>query len=1120
MNITASVYQNATGDGDNIARDKTVIVYQKLAPEALRKPIEKILSSVRERKKDVAKIQLETIKATELDSNSKAIIDMLSIHLDLLEDDESPKIHSALLSAFNISTDSVLRDLYLAILIKLDAKYNRTVEARERYLKADILKTYSQEAFYEFVATVEELKQAYEENRINLDESQLNGLIRGAFRSKQFELSLIMAKRLNEVFPSFNSKVLFLVATACDIEIKLGDKHFWTICFALKSEIYSLIDKVVCMINESKGTDPRLFNIAVPFWYKLRREHEGLNEVCCRYISEVEKGLSEIEIVVRKVNIEDMSGIDDIDSKFNKARGDMCYRDKLLSDIFKKMEVSNDDFVIISHFADRDRLRMWVASGGKIIEAEDIITGFNRLKLLLLALPNKMDFGQNSKIEEINDQAKQLIGKHEEQLCFINPVYLLDITERLVLHPKLAVIACDLIRPILPASDLWASPIVESYLNALLVSQQMATLFSILSNINQDEWNSFIWQVQARLFEKQYDFSNAIMAIDEALKRDSNLLDAWHFLVYLHRKQSISDSDLALILKDIPEDVLLTNSNKALGLLIEIAKTGDFARAENIILSWFIRNPITCATEITNFEFACVFDKISRMPTHEKVGDCIVGVIFKRDSKVLTKLLTSQSVNNHECLLNINSELGGDLYKMKIGETKKSGMYDITLLERLPPYVAAFQISLQLRDTQNDGSDCFFASKAPDNPNDLLALLERRLTDTRGCEDAFNNIEVPLFCKGLFLNRDNSVKAALKQLTAKKPIPLNLPNFGEKDVSDVVLDVYAITYLAITGLFHGIGHASVNFVITRETKVVIEQWLAEINRDEYLSVGVMPGGGLWKVTADEVRQSTQYIQNAFGQIIDKVKIINPNLVDMPPLMLSIQSIVDASVYSSACLTISNNIPWLCIDEIFAYFIKEFGYRQINVVQFLVDFGSSVAFENKKNGLYLYADQIVPYAVSLNDLRLLSISDDEYAHYFLAKIIRINSKYFSSTKAAAETLVELLVPVLRKAYHDGNILRGMRVHNPMNNGHAEKVFNACCYVSMQCDDGDIAERKLAVLLYRLFLKFNAIPPMLSVLQAMALTFITGHFMDMPKVYACIKEEYDKSAGRIKEANNPS
>ncbi|MDI1230504.1 MAG: hypothetical protein PSU93_05070 [Methylobacter sp.] len=1113
-NRNSSVYQNATGDGDNVARDKYITIYQGLAPEALRKPIELILSSIRERKREVAKIRLETIKATNLDSNSEAILDMLSIQLSLLEDDEKPKVHSSLLSTFKNSTDSVLCDLCLATLIRLDAKSNRIDDARERYFHADTSNSsYSQEAFYEFVATAEELEQAYEENRIDLDENQLNGLIRGALRAQQFELSLTIANRLNDIFPSFNSKVLLLFATACHLDIKLRNKHFWIISSTLKAEIIKLIDEVALLINESKGTDSRLLNIAASYWNNLRGEHKELDDICWKYIDEVEKVRPEIAAILCRFNTQDISDADDLDSKCNKAHRDKGYRAQLLNDIFAKKEISNDDFVIVSHFSDSKSLSKWVDSGGKIVGEEGIATDFNRLKLLLLTLPNKKLPDKNDRIEEIVLQADKVIERYKEKLHRLHPVPLLEITELLGAHPKLSVIACDLIKPLLPASDLWASPIVKSYFNALLSSQQMATLASALLIVNEAEWDSFIWRVQARHLEQLQNYPNAIQSIEEALKLDSNLLDAWHSLAYLYRKQEVTDDNLALMLKRIPDEVLARKSKMAVDLLIEIAKTGGFARAERIILAWFVENPNSCATEITNFHFGVTLGNKAAISVSERVGDCIAGVKFRKDKEESIKLLVGQVAVNHHRLLDVNSELGNALYQMNVGETKPHGMYDLTLLERLPPYVAAFQISLELRHEQNDGTDCFFALKLPEDPDAMLTFLERKLCMIKD-DDIINNLNFPFVCKGHFLHSHSPVKAALEQLSTKKSVPCILPNFGEEEVTEIILDIYAIAYLAVTGLAYGANHSSINFVITQETKMVIEHWLAEINREDYLSVGVHPSGGLWRVTADEIRQSTQNIQKAFSLIIDKAEVIKPNLVDMPPLMLSIQDVVDISVYSSVCLSISNNIPWLCIDETFTHCIKDSGYKQANTVKFFIELGNSVAFEQKKDGLYLYAEQIIPYALSYNDLRLLSVSDDKHAHYFLAKILHLHPKAFSDTETAVAMLTELLVPVLIKSYVDGDILEGLRIRNPRNNGYAERVFSACCYVSMQCNDEVVAERKLAMLLCRLFVRFNAISPMIQVLRAMASGFLTGHFMDFPVINACIKEEYNNLGGVAK------
>lgn len=941
--------------------------------------------------------------------------------------------------------------------------------------------------------------------RLDLDEGQLIGIIRGGLRTQLFEFCLTVANRLNEIFPSFNSKVLLLVATACNLEIQLANKHYWTITSSLKAEIIKLIDEVILLINESKGSDPRLLNMAAAYWHNIGNEHQPLDDICWKYVDEIEKVLPEVATILRRLNNPNELETDDLESKCRKAQNDKIYRDQLLNDVFSKQEISNDDFVVLYQFYDPQPLKQWIDSGGKIVGVEDVIADFNYLMLLLFALPDKKHPDQREGLEKIQFFAEKIIEKHKLMLPNLHPISLLEIAERLGNHPKLSVIACDLISPILPPTDLWASPIVESYLNALLVSQQRATLASVLSNINEAEKSAFVWRVQARLFELQNDYLNAVNCIEEALKFDRNVLDVWYSLVILHRKNGISDIELALVLKNIPDELLAKKSNRAISILIELAKTGDFARAEKIIVTWFIKDPNDSAKEITDFVNHLIFAHVTKVPTNNDVGDSVVGIRFKKDDEELTKLLVKKNNSNHPALLDINSDLGNALYQMKVGEIKQHGIYDLTLLERLSPYVAAFQISSKLRHTQNNGSDSFCLINVPNNPEpeELLALLERKLPQKRN-DDSFNNSAIPFICKGHFLDRNNPVKAALHQLLTKKPAPCALPNFGEGNAAEIILDVYAITYLAITGLANGINHSSIKFLIADETRMVIEHWLTE----GYLPVDPRGGVGIWRQSSDSIGIYFQEIVEAFRLILNKAEVTKPNLVDMPPFMLSLVDIVDISVYSSMYLSIANNIPWLCIDEIFAHFtMYESGYKQANAFKLFIGLGSSLDFDTKKDGLYLYAEQIIPYVLSFNDFRLLSISDDEYAHCALAKLIYRHPKAFSNTESAIALLTELLVHVLRKAYLDGNIQKGLRIHNPNNNGYAEKVFNACCYVSMQCKDGIIAERKLAMLLCRLFIIFNEISPIIRPLRAMAWAFATGHFMDVSILNVCIKEEME-------------
>ena len=107
---------------------------------------------------------------------------------------------------------------------------------------------------------------------------------------------------------------------------------------------------------------------------------------------------------------------------------------------------------------------------------------------------------------------------------------------------------------------------------------------------------------------------------------------------------------------------------------------------------------------------------------------------------------------------------------------------------------------------------------------------------------------------------------------------------------------------------------------------------------------------------------------------------------MPHELLRIQDLIDYSVYSSIKLSISNDIPWFSMDGISSHLLISSGGRVVNTVVLLTKMGSSLSFEQKKEGLYQYALETLPYALTFQDLRLLTLSDDEHAHYFLAKII--------------------------------------------------------------------------------------------------------------------------------------
>ncbi|MEY3882118.1 MAG: hypothetical protein RIQ94_2914 [Pseudomonadota bacterium] len=359
--------------------------------------------------------------------------------------------------------------------------------------------------------------------------------------------------------------------------------------------------------------------------------------------------------------------------------------------------------------------------------------------------------------------------------------------------------------------------------------------------------------------------------------------------------------------------------------------------------------------------------------------------------------------------------------------------------------------------------------------------------------------------KGGLLYSNDPIKAGLEVLLNKNS-KRQLPSFGEENPSEIILDIYAIIYLALTGLVYGIEQSSIKTVITQETKEVIEQWLEGINRENYVaSMGIRENGSLCLQSVENIRQATQDIQKVFRLIIEKSEIIKPALVDMPPIMLHVQKIVDISVYSSMKLSISNNIPWLCIDEMLAGLFIASEWKQVNAIKLFTELGNLLEFEKKKEGLYLYAQEIIPYALTFRDIKLLSISNDKHSHYFLAKILFLHPKLFTDINTAVNCLAEILTSVLCKGFLTGQFIKGLRINSPTNNGYTERVFNACCYLIMQCDDST-SERKLAMLLCKLFVIFEHIPEMIRLIEVLATEFARGHFLSSPLINSYIKENF--------------
>lgn len=1106
---TSSLYnQSHSGPGDNVGRDKyEVNVYKQVAPENLRTNLEEIMSNLRVRNKEKAKNTISILKNTGLlSTESIAVLDMLAIHTDMLEEKEHTEARSTLVRFLKEEHSLLAKDLCLASLIRLNAKNGLTEEAKKLFCQSEYKGIYSNEVFYELIADGEKLAQKIEEEHFSLTEEEMTGVVRGALRLENYDLSLRAATHLKSNFDTYNSQVLLLFAeVGYLLNIKVAGKLYWSITASLKNEVLGVVKQIILLINESKGQEGRLFHLALPFLYFLAAEHPELSATCWKYIEEVEKVNSETASVLRSIYEKQYSGLDDIQKKFKMALDDVEFKNRLMDEMLAKKDISPDSVLLFIAFSTPEQVQAWSSSGGEIIGKDTVALEFSKLEMKTFILEGEKNLELQKKLKK---QVEDFVENYSNDIEKINPNRLYNLTKSL-LRIDLGESVCQILQVILPKSDLWVSSLVEVYLNALLQSEQFQTLDRVLKNINKEEWDDFVWHVQARVYNHQNNQDAAIEAMKKAIEINSQLLNRWHFLVHLMAKYKKSDEEIAEVLKGIPDKLLSTPSEESLSLLIEIARTGDFNRAEKLIVLCFLKNPESSAKFVSDFSlFIMMVHLKSPYTLSVRIDKCSGGARFIRDGREQTMLFVDDDTPNHHSFLASKSPMGELLSSMIIGETRQYGMQKITLEESLPPYVAVMRVAMSIRDLRNDGTDTFYQFQLPTKPDGMLNFFKEKMEmlDAGKNKDVTTNSEIPLYVKGNVLHSNEPIQAALELFQLRNKItPTRIVGYGVEAAEKAVIDVYGIIYLALSGLAYGLTSIQTTFVITFETKEIIEHFLKTVSDPEYLSLGLDADGELYRATAEDLKNSTteKRFQEALHYVLSQVEIEAPKLVDLPLELVRLKEVLDVSVYTSMAISVSNKLPWLCMDEVFARVFSDNGEQVLNSATLLSEMSKHVDFATKKIGLYLHFLASLPYVLTYEDLIGIAGTDDKEAHFIVSGLLRKSPDMFSDSETASSILSLLLIKIIVKGY-----AFGIGASTLYLEPDSEKAFYSCCFVAIQNKDGLSAEQKLAMMLYKLYPRFSNLHLVNKMIDDLVAKFSRGHFLNVSQINMYLQLLFEK------------
>ncbi|QYN45424.1 hypothetical protein GYM75_11555 [Gilliamella sp. ESL0441] len=1112
-NESSIPHQIHKGSGDNVYGNKYVnnistnnlFIYADIVPENLRKIVLDILNDLRDYKADEAKIKLTVLKSfNNIDEESSAIIETLSIHSNLIEKENLENALFVINTYLTKYENSLIKDLCLSALIELLHKQNKHHEALERYKHESKPGEFAKKSYFYFLADSEELETIFNFEKFSLTEHELEGIVCGALRHNKGDIAYAVADFLNLNFNSYNSKFLLLFARAVKLNPIISVVHYWLCTSEQRNEILDISNQIIHLFEESGCKDYRIFNIATPIIHYIRGDHDGLLSLCRKYKNEVEKVDEFVAQCIDKNVVTRSSDTSEID--FNKVFDDDNYQKEVLDNVLRKNQISPKEVFLLSRVASPQQIRNWLKEYGQFATEDKIESDFNSFYLEILSVLNNKDFKQIRKIQSV---FYTFINKYSEIINELNPEYILEMAERL-LNIDLAYEASKLLKfLIISHDDFWNSWLIYIYINSLYKGQQYLQLSQFLDKVQKETWNSDIYIIKSAITSFVGNFIEAEKIIKEGLNFNRLSLTSWECLVHLNIK--LKKNKIECVLNDIPEELFNEPSRVGTRLLILMANNNLFNKAEKIIVSWFIQSPNrTTATYLTDFSFSINDVEFgSKVNTEilvsDKIINCLGGITYKSDDKVITKLIVENPKVNHEMILNASSPIAKFLNELSIGERRSYSMNVIEILERTSPYTTAVNLAIKLRERLNDGNDCFYSFKLPEDPDQIIQFFEEKCAFDKDFQKNknFKNPSFPMIYKTYLMGKvHDPINAALEQFTKNIYVKHDLVEQGDELTKNVILDIYTICYLALTQLSKNLEQTGLNIKITLETKSYLENWIAKIEFSEDFRIGLDDNGILIKNTSDDIKRNFGDMINEIKHIIKIADIVYLELIDVPFELLNFQEFIDTATYTTILAAISLDLHLLCIDQIFCKFLPVLGIKIYNPKNLFSELTDSLDFQTKKFGLYLHASNCIPYVLNYNDFFLLAKSQDVFADQWLVKMLNKYPQVIDNFEGYKQFLITILSRFIvncyfQKKFLQRNPIQEFKVNNPFSCG-VDDVFYACCNNILKYPCNLASEEKLAIFLYNLIDRYKSLEPLLKWLRIAANSFISGHFMSFDEI----------------------
>ncbi|EYU13175.1 GapS6b family protein [Photorhabdus aegyptia] len=1076
--MNSKLHSSHYGSGDIVIGDKKIIIPSDLTPENLFPIAEDIFRKIRESDIGSAKTIVDTIKKLPATTVAKQFVDVLNTAILASGNTLTTGFNELYSLAKEDDLSDKLRDVVFSVIMLIEFKNNNHENTIAIYSQSP-KKKYSHMFYLQCLANEDEINDFWNKNRSLIGEDELYAISIGASRVNNQVSAKKFATLLVERAPTSLNSILLNYITV----LELAEKYLNIDLLSLDKDVY---DQIINCINDTisfSETYPDnkwlLYSLSNLFML-VKANHYQLIQTIIKYKDKISGIYSSVtDFVDMLFSIDETAPL-------------------TLRDIKEDDELTSGSLIVLLEAAAKgtyikENIKQLILNTD--LKQDDHIKNlpFNYQLISLkakLLLNDSNDYINKKRIKEDLAIFIPLAHKDKTSLSGNELVNLCDD----LLWLDLAKECCDLLEPRLP-ENLWPSRLVIAYFESLIRAEKLTTLIECLSKLDKALWNHYTWTFQARIYIAYNNWPQAIIALEEAIKKNDDNSYTWLLLIRCILKTAPATA--ITILDRIPKTIFLSFDTHTLSLLRLISNEIDPHFSEKIVAEQFINSPKEFASILLKIYFSSIGNKKANEINTQRPNKVIRAIKLSRNGEIEEKVIVDIIPDQEQgALLSVHTEYGDLLTNLAVGEEAVYVMDRVKIIEELNPYHVIFRYALNIVSEKPDINFPIKRIEVPSDPKLMFQKIKDEFSqyDHQSREEHIINCQnVPLFLKANELEKGKPVKSILQLLTSQiVNKSLSLP-VGEVDHPEqFITDIHGIIYFALTRVDITLCKSRYKLIITNETKTCIDNWLTEVENPSYLSIGVRDDH-LFRITAEDIQSSTTSIREALNNLLGYCEVHSVPVDNTPDTLLNVKEFLDTSVYSTMKYVLFTKTPYFIIDDAFSALTKSLDteIKIVNSIVFTSHLLEHLPLPIKLNNFQCHVETYLPMHISYKDCIALANSDDEKHVALVTKIFQMHSNPFNNFNSLCSFFTHAISLPLFLVY-----INHYKKRRPLSLDNAIIVlFNTCCQGIVNASDGRTAEERL-VTFTKLIIDGRIYPQgFISFIFSIFSSFAQGHFLDI-------------------------